>query len=123
MAKTTAWGPWQNVSPIGEGGGGHVFQVKHAESGQDGALKRLKNPNRFERFRREVEAVRKLSHPGIVPLLDANLESEPFYAVHEFEPGGTLADLTPAQLLSLPLSQRLKLCEQICDALHAAHEG
>ena len=101
----------------------HVFKVKNTETGELGALKRLKNVNRHERFKSEVDAVSKLDHPGIVRLLDANLDEPPFYAVYEFEPGGSLADLPSDELLAIPLPQRLHLCEQICVALHAAHEA
>jgi serine/threonine protein kinase len=56
MAKAE-WGPWENLEPIGDGGAGHVFKVKHKQTGAVGALKRLKNVNRFTRFKSEVEAV------------------------------------------------------------------
>ncbi|MDY3554842.1 serine/threonine-protein kinase, partial [Gemmata sp. JC717] len=105
------------------GGAGQVFHVRHSETGQIGALKRLKNAKRHERFKSEVEAVRKLDHPGIVRLLDANLDADPQYAVYEYEPGGNLGEVPVTELLSLPLSQRLDLCEQVCDALAVAHKS
>lgn len=123
MAKSKSFGPWENLGQIGEGGAGHVFKVQHAETGELGALKRLKNTNRRERFKDEVEAVRKLEHPGIVRLLDANLDEEPYYAVYEFEPGGSVGDLSPDELLGIPLAQRLHLCEQVCAALQVAHDA
>ena len=121
MAKS--FGPWQNLGQIGEGGASHVFKVKHTETGELGALKRLKNTNRRERFKAEVEAVRQLDHPGIVRLLDANLDDEPLFAVYEFEPGGSIGDLSAEELLAIPLVQRLRLCEQVCAALEAAHNA
>ena len=102
---------------------GHVFQVRNTKTQQVGALKRLKNVSRYKRFRNEVEAVKRLDHPGIVKLLDASLDEEPFYAVYEFEPGGSLGDLGKEDLLAIPLPQRLRLCEQVCVALQAAHEA
>lgn len=123
MAKAKKWGPWENVSLIGEGGAGQVFTVRHTETHQTGALKRLKNPNRHKRFKAEVEAVQNLSHPGIVRLLDANLDAEPYYAVYEYEAGGSLADIPTDELLAIPLAQRLELCTQICRALQAAHKA
>jgi serine/threonine protein kinase len=118
-----SWGPWKNVSRIGEGGAGDVFKVEHTGTGQPGALKRLKNPNRHVRFKREIEAVARLEHSSIVRLLDYSLESEPFYAVYEFEPGGNLGNIPTAELLAIPLPQRLRLSEQVCAALHKAHEA
>jgi serine/threonine protein kinase len=118
-----SFGPWEILEQIGEGGAGHVFKVKHTETGEIGALKRLKNTNRRERFTAEVGAVRQLDHPGIVRLIDANLDDEPFYAVYEYEPGGSIGDLSTEELLAIPLAQRLNLCEQVCDALEAAHKA
>lgn len=119
MAKS--FGQWQVDGQIGEGGMGHVYKVKHLGTGQLGALKRLKNPNRLERFKQEVRAVRVLEHPGIIPILDCNLDADPFYAVYEFEPGGSLGDIPTDELLSIPLSQRLDWCVQVCSALEFAH--
>lgn len=121
MAKS--FGTWEILEQIGEGGAGHVFKVRHITTGEIGALKRLKNASRLDRFKAEVEAVRQLSHPGIVKLLDANLDHEPFYAVYEFEPGGTIGDLSSEELLAIPLEQRLLLCAQVCSALNAAHNA
>jgi serine/threonine protein kinase len=42
------------------------------------------------RFEREVEALRTIRHPGILKLIDANIEERWF--VSEYHPGGTLAD-------------------------------
>lgn len=119
MAKI--WGDWENQEQIGEGGGGTVFKVKNTKTGVVGALKRLKNVNRIDRFKKEVEAVDKLNHVSIIRLLDTNLEQDPFYAVYEYEQGGSLADISIDEMLKIPLAQRMQLCEQICSALHAAH--
>jgi serine/threonine protein kinase len=86
MAKS--FGPWEIIEPIDEGGMGHVFLVKHKETGQRGTLKRLKNPERLKRFKQEVEAVRLLNHPGIAGVIDSNLNELPYYAVFEYEEGG-----------------------------------
>ena len=65
----------------------------------------------------------KLKHPGIVKLIDENLSEPTFYAVYEYEPGGSVADLPKEVLLNIPLPQRLQWCEQIWDALCAAHHA
>lgn len=121
MAKK--WGSWENLEQIGEGGGGRVYKVQHVDTKQIGALKVLKNKDRIGRFRSEVEAIRSLNHPGIVRVLDTNLDQGDCFAVYEFEPGGSLGDLSTEELLALPLECRLQLCEQVCEALHAAHQA
>lgn len=122
MASAKKYGPWEIQEGIDEGGMGQVFLVKHSETGQIGAMKRLKNANRIARFRDEVEALKRISHPGVIQVLDYQTETEPFYAVFSYEPGGSLESLSKEELLSIPLAQRISLFEQVCDAIHAAHE-
>jgi serine/threonine protein kinase len=119
MAKNK-WGDWEIINEIDGGGQGTVYKVRDS-NGRLGALKRLKNPNRLERFKAEVDAVSRLKHKNIVPLITANTTKEPFYAVFEYEPGGALSDLTPEDLQNIPLTQRLHWCEDIVAALTAAH--
>ncbi len=121
MSKQIWGGVWQNEGEIDAGGQSNVFKVQHIDTHRVGALKRLKNPKRLDRFQNEVQAIRKLEHPNIIPLIDANLKEEPFYAVYEYESGGSLADLSVKELCAIPLSQRLGWCEDICDALQEAH--
>ena len=64
------YGDWQIDNEVGAGGASQVFLVKHRGSEQIGALKRLKNPIRLDRFADEVNAVMKLDHPNIVKILD-----------------------------------------------------
>jgi len=117
------YGPWETVEQIGEGGMGHVFLVRNVNTDAKGALKRLKNSNRKERFKSEVEAVKTLNHPGIVPLLDFDHDAEVPYAVYEHEEGGSLGDMSIDELLSIPIDQRLLWCDQICDVLSAMHKS
>lgn len=119
MAKSK-WGDWQVVSEIDGGGQGTVYKVQDS-NGRLGALKRLKNPKRIDRFKAEVDAVSRLRHRNIVPLIVANTTEDPFYAVFEYEPGGALADLTEEELKNIPLSQRLDWCIDVLTALTAAH--
>jgi serine/threonine protein kinase len=117
-----SWGPWKNLGLINEGGRGRVFKVEHTETRTIGAIKLLKNSKANERFKREIEAAAKLEHPHIVRLLDYSLDNDPRYAVYDFEPGGSLGQIPTTDLLRIPLPQRLHLCEQVCAALHAAHQ-
>jgi serine/threonine protein kinase len=123
MTANGRYGVWEIVRSLDEGGMGQVFLVRNTETGQDGALKRLKNIDRKERFRREIEAVRGLTHPGVIPLLDADIDADRPYAVFEYEPGGSLADMAQVVLLDFSLSLRLRWCEFLCETLHAAHEA
>ena len=123
MSKKT-WGDWENLGDDAkEGGMGHVFKVKNLKTGQIGALKKLKGskPERIQRFKMEVETINCLDHPNIIKLIDSHLDEEPFYAVYEYEEGGSLGDLSEDELLSLSLENQLQLCEQVCNGLSAIH--
>jgi serine/threonine-protein kinase len=83
---------WETKSSLGEGGQGIAYLVvdKNGEQNTEYVLKRLKNLDRIERFKQEIEAVRNLSHPNIINLIDFNLDTNQPYLVTEYCPGGSL---------------------------------
>jgi len=105
--STSKWGPWRIEEQAGTGGQGDVFKVEHSETGEIGALKRLRNSNRLDRFKKEIESVEALQHPNIVRLIDANITTAPFYAVFEYEAGGSLGVMSPEELGSTSIELRL----------------
>jgi serine/threonine protein kinase len=119
MAKK--YGDWEVLKAAKEGGQAHVFKVKRPSDEQLGALKRLKNPKRIERFRDEIKAAKTLSHPNIAKLIDVDSGENPEFAVFDWEEGGTLADIPEGLLGILDLDTRLLWCEQIAYALAHAH--
>ena len=73
MAKIYG-GRWQLTSspPLGTGGQGTVFRVIDIRGEYPGeyALKRVLNPERHDRFEREIEAIKTIQHPNVVRLID-----------------------------------------------------
>ena len=69
---------WEIVEPIGGGGQGDTFLVKHKDStilSHSFVLKKLKNqkdPERRKRMHREVAALSTLDCPGIPRLIESN---------------------------------------------------
>jgi serine/threonine protein kinase len=116
------WGDWENLKAAGEGGQGHIFQVRHKTDDRIGALKRLKNPMRMDRFKNELNAAKTLNHPNIAKLLDYDTSDDPKFVVFEWEDGGTLADMKASDLEAIDLDMRLSWCEQLANALAYAHE-
>ena len=110
---------WRVVGQLPEGGQGHVFIVEDAtnEIRQALVLKRLKDPNRISRFKREIEQTTRLNHPNILRVFDANLDAPKPYLVTEFCTGGSLTYKRDADALDL-----LRRYLQICEALKYAHE-
>jgi serine/threonine protein kinase len=112
---------WETIEQLGEGGQAHTFLVKDLQgSGEPRyVLKRLKNLNRIERFKREIETIRNLNHTNIVRLIDFNLDAEKPYLVTEYCSGGNLAAVTPYWRKS-PV-EGLHIFLQICEGVAYAH--
>lgn len=118
---------WQ---PIGEtlGGGGqaqvHLVIDKNNENSPRYALKTLRRngPGQaYERFYREIDAVKRLDHPNIIKIFDhSNPEADFHYYVMEYIEGAKaliqLIDSSDNPFYNNPLKS-LKLFYQICEAI------
>jgi serine/threonine protein kinase len=91
-------GDFQPLQRLGAGGMGVVLRALQVSLGREVALKLVRSdalhfPGSRERFRREVEAVAKLKHPGIVPIYAVGEErGVPYFAMELLE-GCTLAEI------------------------------
>jgi serine/threonine protein kinase len=91
-------GEFQLLERLGGGGMGVVFRAQQTSLGREVALKLIRPeqlyfPRAKERFRREVEAVARLAHPGIVPVYACGEErGVPYYAM-ELVAGRSLGDV------------------------------
>jgi serine/threonine protein kinase len=90
-------GQWIVLKYLGVGGQGTVYRVRSQEGRGEGALKLFAIPRSkrrraeaLNRLEREVEILRRLDHPNIVKLLDANIKDR--WITMEYLPNGTLAD-------------------------------
>jgi serine/threonine protein kinase len=91
-------GSYLLLQRVGEGSMGQVFKARHQKLGRIVALKvirkdRLAQPNALKRFKREMKAVARLSHPNIVLAYDADEAARPPFFVMEFVEGADLAKL------------------------------
>lgn len=81
-------GPYLLHQPLGEGGMGVVWRAVHEPTGQVVALKtvRLMHHRQLDGIRREVRALSRVRHPGIVRILDQGVEDgAPWYAMELLE--------------------------------------
>ncbi len=91
-------GDFRLIAEIGGGGMGIVYEAEQESLGRRVALKLIRPELMWfggsrARFRREIEAVARLSHPGIVPIYTVGEErGVPFFAM-EFVEGCTLAQV------------------------------
>jgi serine/threonine protein kinase len=88
------------IETIKSGSIGDVFVVRHRATGDDLAIKELKRQHLLDeeayyRFTREIEIMRGLNHPNIVPILDVGLDaSPPYYEMPKYD--ASLKDLYSA---------------------------
>lgn len=115
---------------IGAGGGGQVYKAVQLSTGQTVAVKLLAvgeldaevAARRVERFRREVAFCSALYHPDVVRVLDSGeLTDGTRYAVFEFIPGKTLADVLREEGM-LKVSRARNLMNQLLPPLAYAHQ-
>ena len=90
-------------------------------------LKRVINPHRHERFKREIEAIKTLSHPSIVRLIDhsalddSNGQIEKQFLVMPVANGGDLSEPGRVDLYRNLIDGVIQVGKQIASALAAAH--
>jgi hypothetical protein len=111
---------------LGAGGMGVVYKAVHRLMERVVALKvihrRLSDRPAFvERFRREVRAAARLTHPNIVTAHDADQAGATHFLVMEYVPGTTL-DREVEQRGPLPVTEACELVRQAALGLQHAHE-
>lgn len=112
---------------IGRGGMATVWRATDTLLGRHVALKRLRpslmdDAESAERFRREAETVARLTHPGLVRLLDRGEDSEGPFLVMELVEGEDLK----ARIRRdgpLPPPEAARICAQVARALEHAHRS
>jgi Protein kinase domain len=124
LTHQRAVGPWELEERIGGGGQAAVYRARHAARGRPAALKVVHRDVWADagfrvRFRRECEALLALSHPHIVPILDAGEQDGRGYLVMALARQGSLA----GRLARGPVeaAEAVALLRPIADALDAAH--
>jgi serine/threonine protein kinase len=115
---------------IGQGGMGAVYLATHLGTERYVALKLItpqfmRNEEFVERFKREARAAGRLRHPNVVDVTDfgfarAGTENVA-YLVMEYLDGCTLSDVL-AEETRLPLYWVVDILEQVCAAVHEAHQ-
>lgn len=111
---------------LGIGGMAVVFVARHPTLGREVAVKFLKpslnnDPQMAERFLYEAKLTATLPHPNIVEILDfGEYERRPYYMMELLQGEDLGAKLRAG--LRLTYREAVRVLEQICDALEAAHK-
>ena len=104
-------GDFRLLAPLGQGGMGVVYRAVQESLGREVALKLIRPdqlwfPGARERFRREVELVARMQHPGIVPVFAVGNDGGiPFFAM-ELVRGMSLATVIERLAGRAPASLR-----------------
>jgi len=121
-------GPYRIERKIGAGGMGNVYLGVHKVTGKVAAVKVLpasmaREDGFVQRFRREIESLRKLSNRHIVELYeDGTTDDATFWYSMEYIDGSTLTtEITDRK--RLPWKEVLEFALQISAALKAAHDA
>ncbi len=120
-------GPYEIERQIGAGGMGTVYLGRHVDTGLVAAVKVLptmlaREPGFVARFSREIDALKKLSHPNVVELYDSGVDGETYYYSMEYVEGDTLTERLKRDK-RIPWRETIDIGVQICAALKAAHNA
>src|SRR5919106_5467203 len=112
-------------SKLGSGGMSTVYLALDETLERRVAIKVLHRemsdqPDQLERFRREARSVAQLSHPNVVPVIDAGDDAGHPYIVFEYVEGETLKERID-RLRRLPLDEATAYAIEIGRGLGAAH--
>lgn len=115
--------------PIGRGGMGAVYRVRHRKLGREMALKILTPPDANDpafaaRFEREAQAMARLDHPGIVRIADFGTTDGPeerhYFLLMDFVDGADLRALLTGG--PMPPDEIEPIVRQLCEAVQYAHD-
>lgn len=118
-------GKLQIINLIGSGGMGKVFLAEQTMLKRKVAVKELaphllSNPDLVERFRREGQALARLSHPNIVQVHDFFEENGKYYLVMEYVYGESLDQVIKKNEIN-SIDKLKDYAIQICKGLEYAH--
>jgi serine/threonine protein kinase len=129
-------GRYELEVPLGRGGSGEVWRGRDMATHRPVAIKLVElslidDPGMLAetigRFRREATVISGLRHQNIVGALDAGRIANQLFMVMELAPGISLASMMDergARGMGLfPVSSVLRMAEQVCAGLAAAHEA
>jgi serine/threonine protein kinase len=117
-------GDYEVLAPLGAGGMGSVYKVRHAISQRIEALKVIlpnvsATPDMAERFLREIRLLASLEHPHIASLHNAFRIHDELVMAMEFVEGVSLREKLHSS--GITLGQALEYAAQVLAALAYAH--
>ena len=120
-------GPFLIGKQLGAGGMGIVYLATHEPTDKKVALKVLTpalsaDVKLLKRFEREIDILKKMSHPNIVKYYGGGTTNGQRYYAMEFVDGGSLQDVLKKRK-RLTVEQAIQVGRHLCSALEHAHNA
>lgn len=118
---------YELLALLGEGGSARVFRARDTNLDREVALKVMHVHNLTtdkERFLREVRVLARLTHPGVIPVLDIGAETSnecPFFTMPLLV-GGPITVLGPLEDCRVSLERFINAAVFIARTLHHIHQ-
>lgn len=118
-------GRYEILAHLGRGGMGAVYRVRDMETESERALKVLhataEDDNAAVRFRREIEILSRVKHPGIVEIFDWGVVEDRMYFTAELIDGEDLRAILRQKGVFMP-DEVARIGASVAEALGAAHK-
>lgn len=126
---TPDFGRYKILSEIGRGGMGIVYQAYDPQENRLVAIKQLVmeniSPEKMrefrDRFKREAQTIKRLSHKNIVEVFDVEVEAGKYYYVMEFLEGHSLKSELETRKEPMTPQEYWPYLSQVAEALDFAH--
>ena len=117
---------YEVLSQLGKGGYGKVYKVKNIKTGEIRACKHLSKQNvkNLEKFRREIEILKKMDHPNIIKLYEVYESERSLYLVMELCNGGEIFDRIIEHIQDKKMyseKDAAKIFEQVMSCIQYCH--
>ena len=122
----TRLGHYRIIALLGRGGMADVYRAEDERLGREVALKAVppefaRDPDRVERFEREVRAAAKLTHPNIVTVYEFGQGAGQHFYTMALMPGGDLKARIRAHPGGMPPAEARAVAAAMARALDYAH--
>jgi serine/threonine protein kinase/Flp pilus assembly protein TadD len=126
LAAGQRFGPYEALSPLGEGGMGEVYLAVDTRLGRKVALKLLPSSytddaDRVRRFGQEARAASALNHPNIVTIYEVGRVDGHYFIAAEYVEGKTLRERLKRE--PMDFKSALEIAIPVASALDAAHHA
>ena len=112
---------FEALGVIGEGSYGSVVKARERATGRLVAIKKFRDAELDKTTKRELEALRRVRHPGVCALIATYSERGKLRIAMEYVGGGTLLDVLEAHPRGVPTPRAASLARSLVDAVAGMH--